>query len=50
MSFAMIEMQVILAALVRRFRFKTVPRPRLTLATNITLRAKDGLPLEIEAL
>jgi len=50
MSFAMIEMQVILATLVRQFRFRTVPGRKLALATTITLRAKGGLPLRIEPL
>ncbi|WP_442755512.1 cytochrome P450 [Methylocystis sp. JAN1] len=50
LSFAMIEMQVVLATLIRRFRFRAVPGHRLALATNLTLRAKNGLPLEIETL
>ncbi len=50
MSFAMLEMVVLLATLVRGFRFKTTPGHRVALATNLTLRAKNGLPLSIEAL
>jgi len=50
MSFAMLEMVVLLATFVRGFRFKTTPGHRITLATNLTLRAKNGLPLLIESL
>jgi cytochrome P450 len=50
MSFAMLEMVVLLVTLVRSFRFKTMPGHRVALTTNLTLRAKNGLPLSIEAL
>lgn len=50
MNFAMLEMIVILATLVRAFRIRTIPGHRVQLATNLTLRAKNGLPLSIEAL
>lgn len=49
MNFAMLEMTVILAMLVRGFRFSIQPGHRIELATNLTLRAKNGLPLTIEA-
>jgi len=49
-SFAMLEMAVLLATLVRGFRFKTTPGHRVALATNLTLRAKNGLPLSIEPM
>lgn len=48
MNFAMLEMTVILAILVRDFRFSLLPGHRVELATNLTLRAKNGLPLKIE--
>lgn len=50
MSFALTEMIVLLATLVRGLRFKTAPGHRVALATKMTLRAKNGLPLLIEAL
>jgi cytochrome P450 len=50
MSFAMTEMIVLLATLVRRFRFKTAPGHHLVIATNLTPRAKNGLPLVIETI
>ncbi len=50
MSLAMLEMVVILATLVRDFRFKATPGHRIMLTTNLTLRSKNGLPLSIEAL
>ena len=50
MNFAMLEMLVILVMLVRSFRFRILPGHRIELATNLTLRAKNGLPLKIEAL
>ena len=49
-NFAMLEMAVILATLVHGFRFKPAPGHRVALATHLTLRAKNGLPLFIEAL
>ncbi len=49
-GFAMLEMIVLLATFVRGFRFKTTPGHRVKLATHLTLRAKNGLPLSIEAL
>jgi cytochrome P450 len=49
-NFAMLEMTVILATLVRGFRFKPAPANQVTLATHLTLRAKNGLPLVIDAL
>ena len=49
-NFAMIEMVVILATLVRGFRFKPAPGHQVILASHLTLRAKNGLPLAIEAL
>ena len=50
MSFAMLEMVVLLATFVRGFRFKTTPGHRIALAPNLTLRAKNGLPLLIESV
>ncbi len=50
MGFAMMEMVVLLATLVRAFRFKTTPGHRIVLTTSLTLRAKNGLPLLIEPL
>ena len=50
MSFAMIEMIVLLASLVRDFRFHTTPGHRMTLGTNLTLRSRTGLPLAITPL
>ncbi len=50
MSFAMIEMVVILATLIRAFRFKTIAQHRISLATNLTLRSRNGLPVSLEAL
>lgn len=49
MNFAMLEMIVILATLVRAFRFSLLPGHRIKLATNLTLRAENGLPLKIDA-
>jgi hypothetical protein len=48
MSFAMLEMVVLLATFVRGFRFKTTPGHCVALVTNLTLRAKNGLPLPID--
>lgn len=50
MNFAMLEMIVILATLIRHFRFSILPDHRIELATNLTLRAKNGLPLNISPL
>lgn len=50
LNFAMLEMTAILATLVRGFRFKPAPAHQVTLATHLTLRAKSGLPLVIDAL
>lgn len=50
MTFAMTEMIVLLAMLLRDFRFSPAPGHRIVLATNLTLRAKNGLPLFVEAL
>ncbi len=50
MGSAMMEMIVLLAALLRAFRFKTRPGHRIVLTTSLTIRAKDGLPLLIEPL
>jgi cytochrome P450 len=50
MGFAMTEMVVVLATLVRDFRFKPAPDHRIALRTNLTLRAEGGLPLLIEPL
>jgi cytochrome P450 len=49
MGFAMLEVTVILATLVRGFRFKTGPGYRLALDVSLTTRPKGGLPLLIEA-
>jgi cytochrome P450 len=49
MSFAMMEMTVVLATLARALRFETIPGHRIALSTNLTLRAKGGLPLQIRA-
>ena len=50
MNFAMLEMTVILATLMRHFRFSLVPGHHIELATNLTLRSKNGLPLNISPL
>lgn len=50
MGFAMLEMTTILAALVRAFRFETVPGHRLELAPSFTTRPKGPLPLRVTAL
>lgn len=50
MGFAMMEMVVLLAALLRAFRFRTRPGHRIVLTTSLALRPKDGLPLLIEPL
>ncbi|QGM97122.1 cytochrome P450 [Methylocystis parvus] len=50
MSFAMLEMTTILAALIRDFRFTPVPGPRIELSPDFTLRPKGGLPLFVEAI
>jgi cytochrome P450 len=50
MGFAMLEMTVILATLVRDFRFKTVPGHRMTLDVSLTVRPKGGVPLMTEAV
>ncbi|ATQ69587.1 MULTISPECIES: cytochrome P450 [Methylosinus] len=50
MNFAMIEMIVLLASLVRDFRFHTTPGHRMMLGTNLTLRSRTGLPLAITPL
>ena len=47
-NFAMLEMAVILATLVRGFRFKPAPGHQIALATHLTLRARNGLPLVVE--
>ncbi len=49
-NFAMLEMTTILATLVRGFRFKPAPGHQVALASHLTLRAKNGLPLVIEVL
>ena len=48
MGFAMLEMIVILATLIRDFSFKTVPGFHPELAPNVTLRPRDGLLLFVE--
>ncbi|MBY6243810.1 cytochrome P450 [Methylosinus sp. Sm6] len=48
MNFAMIEMIVLLASLVRAFRFRPAPRHRMVLGTGLTLRSRTGLPLAVE--
>jgi cytochrome P450 len=50
MNFAMLEMIVILATLTRQFRFSLLPGHHIELATNLTLRSKNGLPLNISPL
>lgn len=47
MNFAMLEMIVILATLTRHFRFSLLPKHPVELTTQLTLRAKNGLPLNI---
>lgn len=48
-AFAMMEMQIILAAIVQRFRVAPVAGFELELDPSITLRPKGGLPLAIAA-
>jgi cytochrome P450 len=50
MGFAMLEMTVILATLLRDFRFKTLPCHRMALDVSLTTRPRGGLPLLIEAI
>lgn len=50
MYFAMLEMSVILATLVRDFRFKATPGLPLKLAPNITLRPDVGPYLMVEPI
>lgn len=50
MAFAMLEMQAILATLVRDFRFSPVEGHRLELAPDFTTRARGGLPLRVTPL
>jgi cytochrome P450 len=50
MGFAMLEMTVILATLVRDFRFKTLPCHRMALDVSLTTRPRGGLPLLVEAI
>jgi cytochrome P450 len=47
-SFSMIETTVVLASLVRAFRFRPVPGHKPTPIARISLRVKDGMPLFIE--
>jgi cytochrome P450 len=49
-NFAMLEMTAILATLANGFRFKPVPGHRIALASQLTLRSRNGLPIIIEAL
>lgn len=48
-AFAMMEMQIILAAIVQRYRVAPVAGFELELDPSITLRPKRGLPLAIAA-
>ena len=48
-AFAMMEMQIVLASIARRFRFAPVPGFALELEPSITLRPKRGVPLRLEA-
>ena len=50
LNFAMLEMTAILATLVRGFRFKPALGHQVALATHLTLRSRNGLPLVIETL
>jgi cytochrome P450 len=47
-SFAMIEATVILASLVRAFRFRSPPGHRPRPVARVTLRPKGGMPLFVE--
>jgi cytochrome P450 len=47
-SFTMIEIVVILATMVRAFRFRPVPGHKPKPRARISLRVKDGMPLFIE--
>jgi cytochrome P450 len=47
--FAMMEAKLVLATLLRRFRFQTAPETRLELRPSVTLRPRDGLRLRLAA-
>jgi cytochrome P450 len=44
-SFAMMEMKIVLAMLLQRFRFELVPGSRIDPAITITMAPKYGLPM-----
>ncbi len=48
MDLAMVEMQVILSMILKRFRFRLAPAARIEPEFKITLRPRYGVPLELE--
>lgn len=49
-NFALYEMQLTLAHLLRKFRFKLVPNQNVIVEALVTLRPKGGIRFEVEAI
>lgn len=47
-QFAMLEAQLVVAAIAQRFRFRRLAGPGPTYETTITLRPRGGLPMRLE--
>jgi cytochrome P450 len=48
-TFALMEAQLCLAMMVRRFRFELAPGARLEMNPVVTLRPRDGVPMRVRA-
>jgi cytochrome P450 len=48
-AFALMEASVVLATIGQQYRFKLVPRHKVTPLASITLRPKDGIRVKLEA-
>lgn len=49
-SFAMMEMKIVLAMMLQRFRFELAPAARVDRNVNITLSSRHGLPMRLHAM
>jgi cytochrome P450 len=47
-SFAMMEMVLLVATLVQRFRFTLLPEPAVVPSPTFTLRPRNGIPVQLE--
>jgi cytochrome P450 len=48
-SFAMMEMKVVLAMMLQRFRLELVPGARIDRTVNVTLASAHGMPMRVHA-